>query len=168
MEDQRPETHKHIEQVRRLLYIIIFSLKDRALNHDKSKLESPEREIFDEYTPKLKDTTYGSDEYNEYLKSMSVALDHHYANNRHHPEHFTPLVAHLNVINETFAMNLIDVIEMLCDWKAATMRHADGDIKKSIEINQKRFGYSDELKAILLNTIEFMHWQPLPAPPEEG
>ena len=65
-------------------------------------------------------------------------------------------------------MNLIDVIEMLCDWKAATMRHADGDIKKSIEINQKRFGYSDELKAILLNTIEFMHWQPLPALPEEG
>jgi hypothetical protein len=34
-----------------------------------------------------------------------------------------------------------------------TMRHNDGDIWRSIEINQKRFGYSDELKAILQNTV---------------
>ena len=166
MEDQRPKTREHIYQVKSLLTDVVSELVVRAKSHDQSKLESPEREIFDEYTPKLKETTYGSDEYKGYLKEMKVALDHHYANNRHHPEYFTPLVAHLNVINETFAMNLIDVIEMLCDWKAATMRHADGDIKKSIEINQKRFGYSDELKAILLNTIEFME-QPLPVPPEE-
>ena len=166
MEDQRPKTREHIYQVKSLLTDVVSELVVRAKSHDQSKLESPEREIFDEYTPKLKETTYGSDEYKGYLKEMKVALDHHYTNNRHHPEHFTSLVAHMNVINETFAMNLIDIIEMLCDWKAATMRHADGDIKKSIEINQKRFGYSDELKAILLNTIEFMHWQPLPALPE--
>jgi len=50
-------------------------------------------------------------------------------------------------------MSLLGLTEMLCDWKAATLRHNDGDIRKSIEINQKRFGYSDELKAILLNTL---------------
>lgn len=50
-------------------------------------------------------------------------------------------------------MSLLDLVEMLCDWKAATLRHNDGDIRKSIEINQKRFGYSDELKRILLNTL---------------
>jgi hypothetical protein len=43
---------------------------------------------------------------------------------------------------------------MLCDWRAATLRHADGDLRRSIEINQKRFGYTDELKAVLLNTAE--------------
>jgi hypothetical protein len=42
---------------------------------------------------------------------------------------------------------------MLCDWKAATLRHDDGDIRRSIEINQERFGYSDELKQILINTL---------------
>ena len=162
MEDQRPATREHIKTVQTVMYFLIKELGVRAIRHDASKLESPEREIFDEYTPKLRDTTYGSDEYKGYLKEMKVALDHHYAANRHHPEHFTPLVAHMNVINETFAMNLIDIVEMLCDWKAATLRHADGDIRKSIEINQKRFGYSDELKAILLNTIELME-QPLPA-----
>jgi hypothetical protein len=154
MKDQRPETKKHINNVRDLLRKVEWEIFMRGIRHDRSKLESPEREIFDEYTPKLKGTTYGSDEYKDYLKEMQVALDHHYINNRHHPEHFTPMVAHMNVINETFAMNLIDIIEMLCDWKAATMRHTDGDIFKSIELNQKRFGYSDELKSIFINTIK--------------
>ena len=53
-------------------------------------------------------------------------------------------------------MNLIDVAEMICDWLAATKRHADGDIMRSIEINQKRFGYSDELKQILINTVNVL------------
>ena len=60
-------------------------------------------------------------------------------------------------------MNLLDVIEMLCDWLAATHRHAYGDIRKSIEINQKRFKYSDELKLILINTLPLIegrnHWK---------
>ena len=32
----------------------------------------------------------------------------------------------------------------------------DGDIFRSIEINQKRFGYSDDIKALLRNTAEFL------------
>ena len=49
-------------------------------------------------------------------------------------------------------MNLLDIVEMLCDWKAATMRHNDGNLSKSIEINQERYGYSDELKSIFIKT----------------
>lgn len=68
-------------------------------------------------------------------------------NNRHHPEHF------VNGMND---MNLIDLIEMICDWKASSERHADGDIYKSIEINQKRFGYSDDVKSLLKNTVDYL------------
>jgi len=150
MEDQRAETLAHIKQVASFINKIVLNLNIRAFDHDQSKLESPEREIFDEYTPKLKDTTYGSDKYNGYLKEMKVALDHHYKQNRHHPEH------HENGVKD---MNLIDLIEMLCDWKAATMRHADGDIMKSIEHNQKRFGYSNELASIFKNTIRDLGWE---------
>ena len=74
---------------------------------------------------------------------MKPALDHHYANNRHHPEHFE------NGISD---MNLIDLIEMICDWKSATARHSDGDIKRSIIINTNRFKLSDQLAKILSNT----------------
>ena len=53
-------------------------------------------------------------------------------------------------------MNLVDILEMVCDWLSACKRHADGDIYKSIEHNQKRFGYSDDIKKILLNTVEML------------
>jgi len=154
------ETRKHIDTVRNLLDKVKLELMDRALVHDQSKLHSPEREIFEIYTEKLKGCTYGSDEYKQFLKEMKPALDHHYANNRHHPEHFTLQVAddfeyhEKGKKNLIYCMNLIDIIEMICDWLAATKRHADGDIMKSIEINQKRFGYGDELKQILINTVQ--------------
>lgn len=137
------ETYKHIHTVREYLFRVIRNFCDRAQVHDQSKLETPEREAFEEYTPKLRATTYGSEEYERYRKEMGKALDHHYANNSHHPEHYPEGVR---------GMSLLDLLEMLCDWKAATLRHADGDILRSIEINQQRFGYSDELKRILLNT----------------
>lgn len=137
------ETMEHIRMVGKFIDVIRHKLAERAMTHDASKLESPEAEIFEEYTPKLKGTTYGSDEYKQYLAEMKPALDHHYENNRHHPE------CHEEGIKN---MDLVDIVEMLCDWKAATLRHEDGDIFKSIEINQKRFGYSDELRRILINT----------------
>lgn len=142
--DSTDETLKHKLMVARYLRKFATELLFRAENHDASKLEAPEKAIFDEYTPKLKNTTYGSDEYKQYLAEMQVALHHHYMTNRHHPEHFQ---------NDISGMNLIDVIEMFCDWIAATQRHADGNIIDSININERRFMFSDELKSILLNTI---------------
>jgi len=119
----------------------------RSEEHDQSKLVDPEKSIFDEFTPKLRNSTYGSDEYKSFLTSMKPALDHHYKNNSHHPEFFE------NGIQD---MTLLDILEMLMDWKAATIRHADGDILRSIEINQSRFGYSDDIKKILINTIVYL------------
>ena len=140
-----PDTLKHIRRVQYLIKGVIDRLIIRAIYHDESKLSSPEMEIFDEYTPKLKDTTYGSDEYKLFMEEMTVALEHHYFFNRHHPEHFK------GGVND---MTLVDLIEMLCDWKAATERHKDGDIHKSIEINSERFGITSQLKQILTNTIK--------------
>ena len=138
------ETLKHIGTARMNLLKMITALQVRSWEHDHSKLEEPEASGFEKVTEDLKGLTYGSDEYKEQLKKMKPFLDHHYEDNRHHPEHFE------NGIGD---MDLIDITEMLMDWWAATKRHADGDIMKSIEINQKRFGYSDELKQIFINTI---------------
>lgn len=49
-------------------------------------------------------------------------------------------------------MDLLDIIEMFVDWLAATKRHNDGDIYRSIQINRKRFGLPDELAQIFINT----------------
>jgi len=145
-----PETKEHICKVRNNIRFVIYELLNRSMNHDKTKMENPELEIFDFHTSSLKGLTYGSDEYKKVLSKMKPALEHHYANNNHHPEHFQAGIR---------GMNLIDLIEMFCDWYAATKRHADGDIMKSIEINKIRFGYNDLMEEILKNTADFLNNQ---------
>lgn len=141
------ETFRHIERLRNLINLCVVDLLRRGELHDQSKLVSPEVELFTEYTPKLAGCTYGSPEYEQFKKQMRPALDHHYANNRHHPEH------HKDGVND---MNLLDFVEMLCDWKAASERHNAGNIRKSIEINADRFGISPQLVRILENTADVL------------
>jgi hypothetical protein len=143
--DSSKDTLLHIKRVNQLLILAAKELLDRATKHDTSKLEEFEKDNFDEFTPKLKNSTYGSEEYKSFLKEMGVALDHHYQNNSHHPEHYE------NGLN---GFDLFDLIEMFFDWKAATERHANGDIYKSIEINKERFGYNDLIANIFRNTAD--------------
>lgn len=143
--DSTADTLLHIKRVNQLLMQAAAELLRRAAVHDDSKLQSPEKELFDEFTPKLKGCTYGSEEYKEFLSGLKVALGHHYKNNSHHPEHYP------NGVN---GFDLFDLLEMFLDWKAATERHADGDIMKSIEINKTRFNLSDQVCDIFRNTVE--------------
>ncbi|MFC1696880.1 DUF5662 family protein [Nanoarchaeota archaeon] len=148
--DSTEDTLNHIKRIRELLSDAADELMLRGQLHDKSKLSEPEKSIFDEYTPKLKGCTYGSDEYKQYLVDLKDALDHHYANNSHHPEHYE------NGIN---GMNLLDLVEMLFDWKASSERHDDGDIYRSIDINAKRFNIPDYLVDIFKNTVKNQGWK---------
>jgi hypothetical protein len=147
--DSAYDTMQHIERVNVLMSAVATELVKRAQIHDKNKLENPEKPIFDKYTPMLRGLTYGSTEYKETLAKMKPALDHHYANNSHHPEYFKDGVA---------GMTLVDLIEMICDWKAATERHADGSIKNSLDINKTRFKIDAQLAAILINTAKMFGW----------
>lgn len=139
------EVIKHVGMVKDNIYRAIRELNMRANIHDASKLREDEFSIMEESFPKLRVTTYGSEEYKQLLADIKPALDLHYARNDHHPEHFE------NGVND---MNLFQVMEMLCDWKAAVEKHEDGDIYKSLEINKERFGLSDQLYSILKNTID--------------
>lgn len=138
------ETLKHIQAVRAYIVLMMEELDRRAREHDASKLESPEAEIFGEYGEELSKTKYGTPEYHTLLEKVKPATDHHYAKNRHHPQH------HKNGVDD---MDLIDITEMLCDWLAATSRVKDGNIRYSIDVNEKRFKMSPQLVNILRNTV---------------
>ena len=140
-------TRAHIQRVASLLITCIKELADRSQSHDASKLGPVEKPIFDQYEGILKGLNYGSPEYQKALAEMKPALDHHYQVNRHHPEHFEDGIR---------GMNLLDLVELFCDWKAATERHATGSLPDSIQHNQQRFGYSDDLKSIFVNTAIFL------------
>lgn len=147
--DSRPDTLIHSQRVGELMVQMVKELLDRATCHDRSKTQPPEVEVFDEFTPKLAGSTYGSEEYKGHLADMGKGLQHHYAANRHHPEHFT------NGVND---MTLMDLVEMLADWKAATERHNDGSLTRSFEIQEQRFGLTPQLTGILRNTAEHFGW----------
>lgn len=149
--DSREDTLAHIARVSQFLQLCANNLCTRGNVHDRSKLEEPEKSTFDACTLKLKAMAYGSDEYKAALAELKPALDHHYAANSHHPEHFGEAGVD--------GMTLFDVVEMLMDWKAATERMANGgDIRKSIEINTGRFKLTPQLADILRNTVEEMKW----------
>lgn len=119
----------------------------RAERHDESKLHEPEKERFDyvgthQHLGKCK---YGSDEYKKSLEYLGSALKHHYEVNDHHPEHFE---------NGVDGMNLMQLVELFCDWDAASHRNKDGNIYQSLETNKKRFTLSDDLYSILKITAD--------------
>lgn len=145
MYDSTEDTLRHKKGVLAKMKHLAETLKYRGEVHDNSKLESPEKEIFDQNSNKLESMTYGSEEYQRNIEQMKIALDHHYQHNRHHPQHFE---------NGILGMNLIDICEMLCDWSDSVGRTKNGNIYESIELNQHKFGYSDDLKQILKNTVK--------------
>lgn len=139
------ETYKHTCAVRKYLNLFIKKIIDRSEVHDDSKFEEPELSGFAEFTDKLGQIEYGSPEYAEQLRILRPTLEHHYSKNRHHAEF------HKNGIND---MTLVDLIELLSDWGAATERMANGNIRKSIDINAQRYNISPQLKQILENTVK--------------
>lgn len=143
MYSSKLETKEHILNVNTAINRLCSLLLDRGRMHDESKLLPPELEHFDKYTPLLKVIEYGTKDYQEALDALKPALKNHYKHNRHHPEHFSSGVN---------GMNLVDIIEMYCDWWAASKRTANGSFGKSIEIGCDRFKMSPQLKQIFLNT----------------
>jgi hypothetical protein len=147
--DSTAETIAHIDRVRQLLTQVAGNIGKRALLHDQSKLQSPEKEAFDNASSALKNLTYDSPEYRAALLELRPALDHHYAHNSHHPEHYSVGI---------YGMSLLDLVEMLADWYAAGERHADGSMAASLEKNRARFNIDPNLMAILENTAREMGW----------
>lgn len=136
-------TLEHIETVEDRMEQFRYALLRRSRAHDASKLREPEASIFAVQSAKLKYLEYGSEAYMQAIKDLGPALNHHYKHNDHHPEH------HRQGVD---GMDLFQLVEMFCDWCAATERMKDGSIRKSIDVNEDRFGLSPQLASILRNT----------------
>ncbi len=119
----------------------------RGLTHDLSKYRWCEAKHFAKSIFDLKGLTYGSEEYIKALEELRPAIKSHYSKNSHHPQYYK---------NGFSDMSYLDKLELLADWEAATHRHKNGDIFKSIEINQKRFNYSDSDKEWMVSIVKLI------------
>ena len=152
--DSTADTKQHINRVRFFLELAEDNLNERWEKHDNSKLAPPEKEAFDRMTPILATLTYGTEEYKDSVRQLGPALQHHFEHNDHHPEHYPGGVSE---------MSAMAIIEMVCDWRAAserTKQRADGDeyMKRTfadgLKYNQERFGYSDDVASIIWATAK--------------
>lgn len=143
-------TLKHIKRVNELLGEFAIELIRRGNVHDNSKFEPEELvplQQMQELVEKEGQAPYGSDEYKRRLGILKPMLDHHYANNSHHPE------AHKRGIED---MSLYDIVEMLCDWKAASERGEESEI--NLSASKERFNISDQLFSIFESSCKKNGW----------
>ncbi len=136
---------EHIDAVARRLDLFSNALLERGKCHDASKLEEPEIKYEAWGSEKLKGLTYKSDAFNHICDIMWSGTEKHFANNKHHVQ------AHENGVLD---MTLIDLIELLCDYKSASERYPDADVRMSIKANADKFNFGEPLKQILLNTLD--------------
>src|SRR5450755_2969819 len=119
----------HKRRVADYMQIVANDLFQRAAVHDNSKFSPEEYNIYEQVFPELQKYALGSQEIKQAYEKLGPALQHHFQENRHHPEH------HERGIDD---MTLVDVLEMVCDWLAASHRSKTG-IGKGLEINRERF-----------------------------
>lgn len=138
--------HTLLHKAHVLFYTLSFALRIiyRGIVHDNSKLFSSEAYWYGKHLPLFKTVRYGSEEYNTVLNKFQHSIDHHYSLNPHHPEHHQ---------NGYRGMGLVDLVEMYCDWKAASKKKVGtGDFHKSLEINKSRFNMSEDVVDIFKNS----------------
>ena len=134
----------HKQRVAGYMQSVANDLFRRAAVHDNSKFSPEEFEAYDEAFPELQKYAYGSEELRAVYKKIKPALKHHFAANDHHPDHFE---------NGIQQMNLIQLIEMVCDWLAASER-SQTSMLTGLEINKERYHIDDQLFEAIVNTIK--------------
>jgi len=143
--DERLKQHK--DGVKDYLKFIVNLLASRALTHDNSKNSDEEYKYFKMANSVNRNQFKTYEEYLNYIKpTLDKGLEHHYNVNRHHPEYFD------NGIDD---MNLIDILEMIVDWKVSIEQN-DKELYEEIDYNFNKYNVSEQLKKIILNTYKYI------------
>ncbi len=148
MNESTRDAIRHIGMVQCYLNELIKEWITRSSVHDLSKLNEPELSGYAGLSDAVKGLKYGTDEYRAAFAPFKAIINHHYEANDHHPEHFK---------NGLAGMNLLQLVEMVCDWKAASLR-TSSTLEDSLEASFQRFKIEPQLAAIIYNTIRELRW----------
>jgi hypothetical protein len=124
---------RHITLVRAALGKIAQELERRALVHDVSKFTEDEFMGFVALNHADKIHGYGTPEYKAALAEIN-AVGLHTSRNSHHPEYHTAGIRD---------MGLLDLIEMVCDWQAASAVYGNNNFGESLRNSMDRFGLGE-------------------------
>ena len=149
------DTRAHQQEVCRVMIKMAKKFLDRAISHDSSKHEEPERSHYIEpvFVLNTEEVPYGSKRYKEVTAQMGVGWDHHKLHNDHHPEFFGSYVHSEN--DPLKKMNLFSLMEMLCDWIAASKRRNNRP-ELALEAMAKKYPIDEQVYKILSNTLAML------------
>jgi hypothetical protein len=118
---------RHIMTVQVLLRKVARLLLERADQHDLSKLAADELGGMIEIDRIADKKGLNSPEYMAALSGPAIQL--HRSRHSHHPEY------HADGVED---MSLLDLVEMVCDWKAANMLRGHPEWRESVEMMADR------------------------------
>ena len=150
------DTRKHQQLVAQCLLAVAKDLMDRAVKHDASKFSEYEKPFYVDpvYELNHSDIKYGSTEYQKLTGIMGEGWKHHSVNNDHHIEFFVPYS--VQTLNDPIrAMDLFSLVEMVCDWIAASKRKGN-EPHMALEQLHKEFSIDEQLQAIIRNTLNMI------------
>lgn len=145
------ETVEHIKEVQIAMEMIVTDLTARSIDHDKSKFDPIEKGPLDAVALLILSegrAPYGTDEYKRRTEMLRPMLDHHYAVNDHHPEHYENGIA---------GMSLMSLVEMFADWRAANIQRDNG-APMNLSFSIERLKIEPQLAEILRNTARQLGW----------
>ena len=145
LESYYQDTRQHIVNVQTQMHAVINELILRSNYHDSSKYDKEEAHTYAKVVPLFKGKEYGTPEHKAVGDMLGEAWKHHEQHNDHHTGY------HINGIND---MNLMSIIEMLCDWKAASLRNPNQIFRDSCSLNCDKYGACEQLKGVIMNTAQ--------------
>lgn len=147
---------RHRIAVRRALQRVIHELDRRALVHDESKYTADELPGFVRINRVAREHPYGSEEYRASLKGeMCTAI--HQKHNSHHPESHiggyeelsesarsNPMTVAQDACENVgpWRMGWLDIVEMVCDWWAATQTYGTTPWEDVLRRQKERWNWT--------------------------
>lgn len=148
MSSYETDVMEHKMNVQIIMNKLSRAILIRGRRHDNSKLKSPEKEGYSAHYNELRTAKFGSPEYQTIKEKLEPVIQHHYAENDHHPEHFG---AHDGI----FHMDCVQIIEMLADW-VATAHHKGTDVVADLPKLMEQCDIPENYYMIFKNTVEMM------------
>jgi len=143
------EVLQHQSRVRANIAEMRAKLELRGIRHDMSKLDAEEFDVFASTHEQFKTVNYNTPEYAECVRLAKPAVDAHYAKNSHHTAHYA---------NGFADMSLFDIMEMLADWLAASVRSPDLTFVESLPAAFDRYDIPINMRIVILNTLIELGW----------
>lgn len=125
---------RHREVVADFLHNFSDYFRARAREHDQTKLRFDEFEGFARINKVARNHAFGTPEYDasmEEAKKPGGCIHLHFSRNAHHPEFH----------DSEKDMGLLDLMEMVMDWKAASMTYGTNTLAESLPIQLERHDF---------------------------